>query len=53
MAYKIKTWIPCEEERVTTYFDKEEADSAVDNMSMMQPENIYNTVKCDEFGEDI
>ena len=53
MAWKIKVWIPCEEEDVTVYQSGADADSALESMSMMQPENIYNTVECYELGEDI
>ena len=53
MPYKIKVWIPCEEENVVIYGSKIEADSAVESMNMMQPENIYQTKECDELGEDI
>lgn len=53
MPYRVQAWIPCEEENITIYRSKADADSAVESMSAMQPENIYQTKECDELGEDI
>ena len=52
MPYKIKTWIPCEEEQITVYGSEREANITAASMSAMQPENMYEVVECDELGED-
>ena len=53
MPYKIKVWIPCDEEDITVYPTQNEAEHSEESMSMMQPENIYKVVECNKEGKDI
>lgn len=53
MPYKVKAWIPCEEEDVEVYGNEVVADSVATHCKIMQPENIYIVAKCNEKGEDI
>lgn len=55
MPYKIKCWIPVdvdpEEEQI--YESKEEANSDLESMAMMQEENRYEITECDEDGIEV
>ncbi len=41
MAWRIKVYIPVEDEESEPYPTKEEAEKEIESLSLMQPENIY------------
>ena len=53
MPYKVKVWIPCDEEEVTVYSSLNEAIDAEESMSLMQPENHYEVAWCDKDGKEV
>jgi hypothetical protein len=53
MPYKVKVWIPCDEEDITVYPSQQEAVEAKESMSLMQPENHYEVIWCDKEGKEI
>ena len=44
MVWIIKCWIPIETEKDQTYATKEELDSTIESLRLMQPENRYIVV---------
>lgn len=48
MKYKIKVWIPIEDDEETIYSSLKEAKDEVKNLELMQPENKYDIeeIKC-------
>jgi len=45
MPYRIKTWIPVEEEDPVIYKTREEAEKVYEQLRLLQPENIYKIVE--------
>jgi hypothetical protein len=42
--YVVQVWIPVEEEEQEAYSSEEEALRAIESLSLMQPENIYEVL---------
>lgn len=45
MPYKIKVWIPVEEDEPEMYKSRKEALKDLESLKLTQPENIYKIVK--------
>lgn len=45
MPYKIKVWVPVEEDEPEIYKSREEALRDLESLKLMQPENIYRIVE--------
>ena len=41
MPWKIETWIPVEMDNILIFNSKDEAENEVEQLSLLQPENIY------------
>lgn len=52
--YVIRVWIPVEEEEEEIYSSEEDALEAIESLSLMQPENIYEVlvVESDDNGSE-
>ena len=44
MAYKIRTWIPVDEEEQELYESLDQALDMLEQLKAMHPENIYNLI---------
>ena len=53
MPYMIKCWIPVEADEPQIYETEEEAGQDYEQAVLMQPENKYEVVECDEDGQEI
>ena len=53
MPYTIKAWIPVEADKPEIYAVPADAISDLSEIRNMQPENIYEIIKCDEAGQEI
>jgi hypothetical protein len=48
MPYKIRCWIPVDDDELETYRTRKEAKEDMDELRFLQPENIYRIVKVEE-----
>ena len=44
IKYVIRVWIPVEEEEEEVYSSEEDALKAIESLSLMQPENLYEVL---------
>jgi len=44
MPYKIRVWIPVEDDESEAYRSRKEAQEDLEQLLLMQPENIYKVV---------
>ena len=53
MPYTIKAWIPVEADEPDIYLTADDALSDLSEIRNMQPENIYEIIKCDKAGREV
>jgi len=53
MPWKIKCWIEVEEDEQEPFYDLSSAVAECKHLELMQPENIYKVVECNEEREEL